>query len=99
MTRHRDNETIEEFPQLSQMQSMTVQTTKKVTDWSTDTIYALLAAKEIRGFLMGSRRYIDAASVRDYIARRSAEPLTIRRSPSRRVGRVFGPAASPSAKP
>lgn len=71
--------------QLPDMQSRTVKTTQRVTGFSKDTIYDLLAAGEIRGFLMGSRRYIDAASLRDYIARRASEPLTIRRAPKPRT--------------
>jgi excisionase family DNA binding protein len=76
------------------MLSMTVKTTMRVADWSKDTVYDLIAAGEIKSFLMGSRRYIDAASVRDYIARRAAEPLTIRRSPQPRTGPRSGPATS-----
>jgi len=75
---------------LPDIMSMTVKTCMQVTGFSKDTIYDLLAAGEIKGFLMGSRRFIDAASVRDYLARRAAEPLSIRRSPKPRHGRRVG---------
>jgi hypothetical protein len=80
------------------MLSMTVKTTMRVTGFSKDCIYDLLAANEIKGFLMGSRRYIDAASLRDYLARRSAEPLSIRRSPQPRHGHGVGPVGQPPVK-
>ena len=79
--------------------SMTVKTATRIIGFSKDTLYDLLAAGEIKGFLMGSRRYIWAASLRAYIARRAAEPLTIRRSPKpRQRGRGIGPADPPAAK-
>jgi predicted DNA-binding transcriptional regulator AlpA len=68
-------------PPLDTLMSATVKTTVKLTGFSKDTVYDLIAAREFRSFLMGSRRYIDIGSVREYIARRAAEPLTIRRSP------------------
>jgi excisionase family DNA binding protein len=74
-------------PPLDEMMSMTVKTAMRITDFSKDTLYDLLAAGEIKSFLMGSRRYIWAASLRAYIARRAAEPLTIRRSPKPRSGK------------
>jgi len=75
-----------ELPPLGELLSMTVRTAMRVTGFSKDCIYDLLAAGEIKSFLMGSRRFIDAVSLRDYIARRAAEPLTIRRSPQPRHG-------------
>jgi hypothetical protein len=50
---------------------------------------------------MGSRRYIEGASLRAYIARRAAEPLSIRRAPKprkHRKPRRDGRAKSSSAK-
>ena len=49
-------------------------------------IYDLINAHEVESFLMGSRRYIVAASLRAYIARRSSEPLQSGRLPPRRDG-------------
>jgi len=80
-----------------QQLSMTVKTATRITGFSKDCIYNLLAAGEIKGFLMGSRRFIWAASLRAYISRRAAEPLTIRRSPKPRHGRGVGPADPPTA--
>ena len=97
MTRYVDDDT-EEFP-LPSMQCMTVKTTMKVTNWSKDTIYDLLAADAIKSFLVGSRRYIDGASVRDYIKRRSAEELTLRRSPKPRAKRSLEPRTGPGTGP
>jgi hypothetical protein len=65
--------------------SMTIRTAMRITGFSKDALYDLLAAGEIEGFLMGSRRYLTADSVRAYIARRAAEPLSIRRSPQPRI--------------
>jgi excisionase family DNA binding protein len=77
----------DQIDQLHDIMSMAVKTCMQVTGFSKDTIYDLLAAGEIKGFLMGSRRFIDAASVRDYLARRAAEPLSIRRAPKPRKHR------------
>jgi hypothetical protein len=63
----------------------------RLTELSKDAIYGLLQDGEIIGFLVGSRRYLTGDSVRDYIARRAAEPLTIRRNPN--------PRAAPPAVP
>jgi excisionase family DNA binding protein len=71
--------------------SMTVKTAMRITGLSKDAIYDLLAAREIRGFLMGSRRYIEGASLRAYVERRAVEPLMIRRSPKPRVERQAEP--------
>jgi hypothetical protein len=73
-------------PPLGELWSMTVGTAMRVTGFSKDVIYHLIAAGEIDSFLQGSRRYLTGESVRAYIARRAAEPLTIRRSPKRRNG-------------
>src|SRR4051812_21673574 len=72
--------------QLSQSFSMTMKGTSAATGFSRDTLYDLLRAGEIQGFLMGNRRYIETGSVREYLARRVSEPLTIRRSPKSRTG-------------
>ena len=72
-------------PPLDDLLSMTIRTAIRITGFSKDTLYDLLAAGEIEGFLMGSRRYLTADSVRAYIARRAAEPLSIRRSPKPRA--------------
>jgi hypothetical protein len=78
---------------------MTVKTAMRVTGFSKDAIYDLIAAREVESFLMGSRRYLTGSSLRDYIARRAAEPLTIRRSPKpRQRGRGFGPTEQATAK-
>jgi excisionase family DNA binding protein len=99
-TRRSDLPETGKIPQLGETLSMTVKTAMKVTGLSKDGIYDLLAAGEINGFLMGSRRYIDATSLRNYIARRAAEPLSIRRSPKpRQRWRWIGPADQPTAKP
>jgi excisionase family DNA binding protein len=108
MTRRSDTDTYEEIPQLSHdagtpldgdLLSMTIKTAARLSGFSRDTLYDLLAAGEVQSFLMGSRRFIDAASLRSYVQRRSAEPLTIRRSPQpRRRGRAIGLADQPSVK-
>jgi excisionase family DNA binding protein len=74
-------------PPLDDLMALTVKTATRVSGFSKDTLYDLLAAKEIKGFLMGSRRYIEGASLRAYIARRAAEPLSIRRAPKPRKHR------------
>jgi hypothetical protein len=82
------------------MQSMTVKTAMRITNFSKDCVYGLIATGDLQTFLMGSRRFITADSLRSYIQRRASEPLTIRRSPQpRRRGRAIGLAAQPSAKP
>jgi hypothetical protein len=73
-------------PPLDELWSMTVKTAMRVIGFSKDIIYDLIAAGEVESFLQGSRRYVTGDSVRAYIARRAAEPLTIRRSPKARIG-------------
>jgi hypothetical protein len=98
MTRRSGPDTYEEIPQLAQLHSMTIKTAMRVTGFSRDRLYDLLAAGEIQSFLMGSRRFIDAASLSSYVQRRASEPLTIRRSPQPRRGRAIGLTAQPSVK-
>jgi hypothetical protein len=85
-------------PPLDDLWSMTVKTAMRRSGFSRDTIYDLIAAGEVESFLQGSRRYLTGDSVRAYIARRAAEPLTIRRSPKPRHGRGVGPADQRDAK-
>ena len=86
-------------PKSDDLLSMTVKTAMRITGLSKDAIYYLLAAGEIRGFLMGSRRYIEGASLRAYVGRRAAEPLMIRRSPKPRVERQAEPRTGPQTGP
>jgi excisionase family DNA binding protein len=85
-------------PPLDDLMALTVKTATRVSGFSKDTLYDLLAAKEIKGFLMGSRRYIEGASLRAYIARRAAEPLSIRRAPKQRKPRRDGRAKAATPK-
>jgi excisionase family DNA binding protein len=76
---------------LAEAMCMTVKTACARTGFSRDLIYDLLRDGQIVGFLMASRRYIDAASLRAYLKRRSAEPLSRRPSPNApRVGPQVG---------
>jgi hypothetical protein len=79
--------------------SMTVKTACAVTDFSKDALYDLINADEVESFLMGSRRYIVAASLRAYIARRASEPLQSGRLPPIRGGPQSEPARASSRKP
>jgi excisionase family DNA binding protein len=78
--------------------SMTVRMAMQITGFSKDTIYDLIAAREVESFLMGSRRYLTGSSLHAYIERRAAEPLLVRRSPKPRRGREIGPTDPPAAK-
>jgi excisionase family DNA binding protein len=69
-------------PSLDDALSMTVKTACKVTEFSRDAIYDLIRDGDIQSFTMGHRRYILVASLHDYLARRAAEPLSIRRGPN-----------------
>jgi excisionase family DNA binding protein len=80
----------EDVPPLAEMMSMTIRTACLLTNFSRDCIYDLLRDGQIVGFLMGRRRFIDAQSLRNYLAKRSVEPLTIRRGPNTRVGPRVG---------
>jgi excisionase family DNA binding protein len=83
-------------PVLEDFLSMTVKTACTVTGFSKDALYDLINADEVESFLMGTRRYIVAASLRAYIERRSSEPLQSGRLPPRRDGpRVEDIRASP----
>jgi hypothetical protein len=81
----------EEFPQLHEMLSMRIKDAVRLSGISRDGLYTLLHAGEILSFTMGARRFIDAASLTAYVARRAHEPLTTRRSPK--------PRAEPQARP
>jgi hypothetical protein len=88
-----------ERPALEDFLAMTVKTACTVSEFSRDAMYDLINAREVKSFTMGTRRYIDAASLRAYIARRSSEPLQSGRVPPRRDGtQVEGTRAS-SRKP
>jgi excisionase family DNA binding protein len=76
--------------------SMTIRDACRVTGFSRDTLYDLINSGEVKSFLMGHRRYVDAASLRAYIARRSSEPLQSGRLPPPRDGpRGEDPRAAP----
>jgi excisionase family DNA binding protein len=77
---------MDDHPSLENFLSMTVKTACTVTGFSKDAIYDLINAGEVESFLMGSRRFIDAGSLRAYIARRSSEPLRSGRSPRMQDG-------------
>jgi excisionase family DNA binding protein len=85
-------------PLLDDLLSMTIKRAALVTGFSKDCIYGLIRDGEVESFLMGSRRYLVASSLRAYLTRRAAEPLTIRRSPRPRHGRSVGPADQPFTK-
>jgi hypothetical protein len=55
--------------------SMTMKAAIAVTGFSRDAIYDLINDGSIKSFLMGHRRYIDAASLRTYVERRASEPF------------------------
>jgi hypothetical protein len=73
-------------PALEDFLSMTIRDACRVTGFSRDAMYDLINAGEVQSFLMGHRRYVDAASLRAYIARRSSEPLQSGRLPPRQHG-------------
>jgi excisionase family DNA binding protein len=87
-------------PRLDDRLSMRIKDAVLVSGISKDMLYRLIRNGELKSFTMGSRRFIEGASLRDYIAKRSAEPLSVGRSPQprRRGGRAIGPADQPSAK-
>jgi hypothetical protein len=79
--------------------SMTVRDACRVTGFSKDALYDLINVGEVKSFLMGHRRYVDAASLRAYIARRSSEPLQSGRLPPLRNGPRDEDARTSSRKP
>ena len=79
--------------------SMTIRDACRVTGFSRDALYDLINAGEIGSFLMGHRRYVEAASLRAYIARRVSEPLQSGRLPPRRNGPRVEDARASSRKP
>jgi hypothetical protein len=64
--------------------SMTIKNACRATDFSKDAMYDLLKNGEVKSFLLFGRRYILAESLRDYVARKAAEPVSIRRGPNTR---------------
>jgi excisionase family DNA binding protein len=66
--------------------SMTIRDACVLTGFSRDAIYDLINTGEVKSFLMGSRRYIDAASLRAYVAARAAEPVRNARSANLKNG-------------
>ena len=88
-------------PALDNVWSMTIRTAVAITGFTKDTLYGLINSGEIKSFTMGSGRYIDAASLREYVIRRAAEPLQNARLPPRRNGPRAGRAGAqlpPTAK-
>jgi len=72
---------------VDELLSATVKEACRLTGFSKDAIYELINDGSIRSFLMGNRRFIDAASLRAYIARRANEPLRLSdRAPTRQRG-------------
>jgi hypothetical protein len=69
-------------PALDEVLSATVREACKISRFSRDAIYNLINTGEIRSFLLGSRRFIDVPSLREYIRRRAAEPLQHARRPN-----------------
>jgi excisionase family DNA binding protein len=75
-------------PALDNVLSMTVRDACKATGFSRDAIYDLINDGSVKSFLMGHRRFVDAASLRAYVAARASEPLQSGRAPvKRRHGR------------
>jgi hypothetical protein len=72
-----------ETASLEDFLSMTVRTACAVTGFSRDALYDLINVGEVKSFLMGYRRYVEAASLRANIARRTSEPLQSGRLPPR----------------
>ncbi len=64
--------------------SATIKETVRLTNFSRDAIYSLVRDGEIQSFLLFGRRYIIVQSVREYLARRAAEPMSIRHGPNSR---------------
>jgi hypothetical protein len=82
-----DNATPDPFDNLI---SASIRDACRLSGFSRDAMYGLINAGSIKSFLMGSRRFIDAASLRAYIARRTEEPLRRGRLPIvRRDDREF----------
>jgi excisionase family DNA binding protein len=78
--------------------SLTIRTACVLTGFSRDAIYDLINTGEVKSFLMGSRRYIDAASLRAYVAARAAEPPRNARSANLKNGPQGDPARDRSRK-
>lgn len=90
----------EDATPLADALSLTIRHACQTTDISKTRMHELIGAGEVKSFLMGRRRYIVVESLRDYIARRAAEPLVLqRRGRYARGGRKVGPTAPKSAKP
>jgi excisionase family DNA binding protein len=77
---------------------MTVRTACAITGFSKDALYDLINTGEVRSFLMGHRRFVDAASLRAYVAARAAEPLRNARSANLKNGPQDNPARDRSGK-
>jgi hypothetical protein len=70
--------------------SMPIKVASRITGFSRDLLYDLIRTNEIKSFTMGVRRFVITESIRDYLRRRAAEPLTIRRGPNTRIGPRVG---------
>jgi hypothetical protein len=69
-------------PSLDDSLSMAVKDACRATGFSKDALYDLIRSHEVKSFTMGHRRFILAASLREYLERRAAEPLDIRPGPN-----------------
>jgi excisionase family DNA binding protein len=59
-------------PSLGEVLSVSIEGASKLTGFSKPIIYRLLAEKKLRSFKIGKRRFIDARSLREYVAEQQA---------------------------